>query len=208
MSLLVLSGAATAHAQSPNAQSPIVVVVESGARTVTADLVRDGLRAAGVPNLALGDENSHNVRETLTVVVRPDGRAATVQFQTADRLEVRFLQADPRSLDGRWLIAPLAGLVRATRAVRRVERREVLDPWRRTTTTLMATEVVDPWAGQPASARLASARTSRIQQSDVLDPWSNEEERPIVTVEITRPTDIVDPWSRERGERLSSPPHR
>lgn len=183
----------------------VVVIVESANEGIRAEAVRGALRRAGVRALSLTHERAGAVSDVLTVAVRADGRSATVQFRTSQRLEVRFLRTQRPDARGRWLTAPLAGLVRATRAAGVANNAEVLDPWSTEPRVVQITEVVDPWAGQPPAQMIATA-LSRVPASDVLDPWRNQPARARRTRAATHTSeDIVDPWSNERGERLDRP---
>lgn len=200
VSAMLLVSAPLARAQ----DEAVVVIVESANQGVRAEAVRGALRRAGVRALSLTDEHAGAVSDVLTVAVRADGRSATVQFRTSRRLEVRFLRtrrADPR---GRWLTAPLAGLVRATRAAGGTNP-EVLDPWSTEPRVVQITEVVDPWQGQPPAQMIATA-LSRVPATDVLDPWRGQPPRRTRPVPARHPhEEIVDPWAAERGERLDRP---
>ncbi len=202
---LVCLASSVIHAQ----DAPVVVIVESANHAIQAEGIRGALRDAGVPALSLTDEDAGDVTDVLTVAVRADGRTATVQFRTAQRLEVRFLRTRRPDARGRWLTAPLAGLVRATRAAPRADNTtaEVLDPWSDRPAVMEITEVVDPWAGQPPAQMIATA-LARVPRSDVLDPWNNQPAVPHTRARFTRPRELVDPWSRERGERLDRPSPR
>ena len=190
--------------------APVVVIVESANDSIRADGVRRALREAGVEALSLTDERASQVPEVLTVVIRADGRSATAQLRTPERLEVRFLRTQRPDARGRWLAAPLAGLIRAARAVRTRANAEVLDPWSTEPRVMEVTEVVDPWAGHPPPQMIATALARVPAASDVLDPWRDQ---PARRVRATPPSassrdDIVDPWASERGERLDRPqPH-
>ena len=203
--LLVLSMVVGSRAMAQN--DAVVVIVESANDGIRADAIRRALRQAGVSAMSLTDERAAAVSDVLTVAVSANGRTATVQFRTRRRLEVRFLRTQRPDARGRWLTAPLAGLVRATRAAGARTNAEVLDPWSSEPREVSITEVVDPWAGQPPARMIATA-LARVPSTDVLDPWRNQAptRRP---ARSTRPStgqsDIIDPWSTERGESLDRP---
>ncbi|MEM9071520.1 MAG: hypothetical protein AAGE52_23640 [Myxococcota bacterium] len=188
---------------------PVVVVVESSARQVSAGQVREGLREVGLTPLSMASPQAASVRDTLTVAVDGDGRAATVHLRTPRGVEVRFLRArEARAPLRTWLAAPIAALVRANRAVRNVPQ-EVADPWEnvaprtaRPHRSVPSVEVLDPWSSQHP----ASASTGAINV-EVLDPWRDapRANTPAPPVERVDSPAVVDPWSSETGDGLTRP---
>ncbi len=184
-----------------DANSPVVVVVESADRRVDASALRVAIAREGVPAYALSDDAAPTAEGTLTVVIPREGAVRMRFTDPAGHTRTRDLEVDHGGQAP--ILARLAvRLVRESRVDRPAGSRDVLDPWRHAPEAgerQVLAEVLDPWGDHPPRARLRP-------YTEVLDPWAStpadSSDAPAVTA--VGP-EVIDPWATEDGQHLDAP---